>query len=804
MPHNNDNGGNYPEPVNKGYVIPNDNDVEHASVTDNSPAVTITGNEAVSELMLYAIKLLTKNNTFFPSSFNIDRGTDNRVYTDNFAEENILNSSLYSTVIAESNAHKKGEMNLKTLVSAFNTINSQVYSALTYAFSGGQTGEFHSKGDKEIIKGKKGTNATKEFINSIIRNIEPTSSGQGSRNVFLPNETTHTLLRGDNVTTNTDYHDDIVAGYRTEENKGTGAKQIYSSDRGFTTVSVGADWTSDLAEVQAVGTSQAAARGAILGRDWSNVGFDNALINFFGGIAREVQRNPLKAIKFETNNILFHLHNPNVVNVDKDPAGSLIAGTIADFFGVTGNSTTDQVAGPYRKNVTSIYRKTGPSILSLIPDFEAFTFGKGKIFNYAFSLVGGAALTFGEQMIPGTGRTVDSMASDTPVGDLLELIGLDGIAIGRTSEIRDKANLEPGSVIAKIENPKHFKGDATEVSSLVSPTGDGRVFSSVGKNRWQLKNLPDHAILRPGKRVYDIISIKPYTTLDTISPDQVKEMERSLESEYVPFYFHDLRTNEIVSFYAFLRTISEQYTPQWNSEQYYGRVDNVQIYGGSTTRNINLSYTIVALNRIDFDIMWKKVNKLVTLVYPQFGEPITTTDSTIIPFSEIIRGAPVIRMRLGDLFKSNFTNKALLETNENKRFALDNAVTSNAAATGPWPAPKGSWQKLAEAQEKADQNTAIEQILVDFKQAQGKGLAGVLTDLSFDHNTATWETAPNHVAPQLIEVTLSFTAIHDIAPGLDKNGYNRAPLYKPVSDEDDDTIFNNSTGKGTLDSTMRR
>jgi hypothetical protein len=56
--------------------------------------------------------------------------------------------------------------------------------------------------------------------------------------------------------------------------------------------------------------------------------------------------------------------------------------------------------------------------------------------------------------------------------------------------------------------------------------------------------------------------------------------------------------------------------------------------------------------------MWAKINKLVTLVYPQYtkGRALETTDSKkfIQPFSQIPGGSPVFRIRVGDVWKSNY------------------------------------------------------------------------------------------------------------------------------------------------------
>ena len=40
-----------------------------------------------------------------------------------------------------------------------------------------------------------------------------------------------------------------------------------------------------------------------------------------------------------------------------------------------------------------------------------------------------------------------------------------------------------------------------------------------------------------------------------LSSESVREIEDKLECEYMPFYFHDIRTNEILPFHAFLESI---------------------------------------------------------------------------------------------------------------------------------------------------------------------------------------------------------------------------------------------------------
>jgi hypothetical protein len=147
-----------------------------------------------------------------------------------------------------------------------------------------------------------------------------------------------------------------------------------------------------------------------------------------------------------------------------------------------------------------------------------------------------------------------------------------------------------------------------------------------------------------------------------ITPDLVREHENWLEAEYVPFYFHDMRTNEILAFHAFLSNISETFSPSWNSNSSMGRIDDIQIYN-RTSRTLSLEFKVAALSHDDFNEMWYKLNRLTAMVYPQFsaGKSMETHDGRRfrMPFSQIPTASPVIRLRIGDLIKSNYSRFGL-------------------------------------------------------------------------------------------------------------------------------------------------
>ncbi len=143
-----------------------------------------------------------------------------------------------------------------------------------------------------------------------------------------------------------------------------------------------------------------------------------------------------------------------------------------------------------------------------------------------------------------------------------------------------------------------------------------------------------------------------------IPTDVVQRFENALDAEYVPFYFHDVRTNEILTFHAFLDSLSDSFSPDYASSKGYGRVDSVHVYK-STRRAIDFSFYIAATSKEDFNEMWFKINKLVTLVYPQWtqGTTMTTTDDDVFiqPFSQVIGATPLTRVRIGDVIKGNYS-----------------------------------------------------------------------------------------------------------------------------------------------------
>lgn len=380
-----------------------------------------------------------------------------------------------------------------------------------------------------------------------------------------------------------------------------------------------------------------------------------------------------------------------------------------------------------------------------------------------------------------------------------------------------------------------------------------------------------------------------------LSSEVVQNVENKLDAEYMPFYFHDLRTNEIVSFQAFLHALSDDFSVNWEASDAFGRVDQVKIYK-STQRKISIGFVVVSTNENDFDQMWVKINKLVTMVYPQWtdGTLLKNTEAKtefIQPFSQMPGASPIIRLRLGDLFRSNYSRFALArlfgvggkfkannnelkmsikriydlysdsfdkgfkvivaagsykETSSKSLGGLAGALSGAAAALGVDLGDKPPVQLILNASapaeiisdgeendmyivkftsnpvvgdktfkvhqsqltidvskmkndfakyldpsviEDVDQDTkqALEDffnqqsnsIVKSFEHVAGKGLACTIDSLNFGWlDGMIWET-DSYVgrAPKMCKVTMNLTPIHDIAPGIDSSGMNRAPVY---------------------------
>ena len=89
--------------------------------------------------------------------------------------------------------------------------------------------------------------------------------------------------------------------------------------------------------------------------------------------------------------------------------------------------------------------------------------------------------------------------------------------------------------------------------------------------------------------------------------------------DFIPFKFRDLVNGKWIIFRAILSGISDNIQPDYASERYVGRPDNVYVYQG-TNREINFTFQTYPNTKQELYVLWDKINYLAGLCYPTFKE----------------------------------------------------------------------------------------------------------------------------------------------------------------------------------------
>ena len=228
--------------------------------------------------------------------------------------------------------------------------------------------------------------------------------------------------------------------------------------------------------------------------------------------------------------------------------------------------------------------------------------------------------------------------------------------------------LKPNVEYKNFPNPDHVAGGADMDTILPE---DYAVVAGLRKNitRWGTAAYKNPLSLSTflSSQIPDKRTTNALPGLRRVAPEEVPAIEQALSAEYVPFYFHDLRTNEIISAPAFITSLDESYTAQYATVDGYGRQDSVRTHQ-KTERTINMGFKLVAFGDQDHDALWYTVNKIVSMLYPQYSQgvarQIMDKDKNRIvftqPFSQVPVASPLIRIRIGDVIKSNYSTKNMM------------------------------------------------------------------------------------------------------------------------------------------------
>ena len=336
-----------------------------------------------------------------------------------------------------------------------------------------------------------------------------------------------------------------------------------------------------------------------------------------------------------------------------------------------------------------------------------------------------------------------------------------------------------------------------------------------------------------------------------LTVEQAKVVEDALNSEYMPFSIQDLRTREVIGLHAFIDSFTDSFSANYDESGGFGRVDKIQRWE-NTTRSISMSFYMISYSEDDHDLMWYQINKLVSMLYPQWSEPVGTVyysegseykgkEAFKFPFTKVPTATPLVRIRLGDVMTSNYSNisirrehgygtraEELLTTSKVKLKAgtytiLDNEEAKKSAAEIDkfikQALPKDKISLLDKETQanithifddkhiiadlgglyilvKKDDFAIYENltpldttgklhgklnnpITAGYETTMGEGLAGVIKSFNIEFSKELpWDIREGSRAPIYTKATLQFTPIHDIPPGLDHTGMMRAPVYK--------------------------
>ena len=213
-----------------------------------------------------------------------------------------------------------------------------------------------------------------------------------------------------------------------------------------------------------------------------------------------------------------------------------------------------------------------------------------------------------------------------------------------------------------------------------------------------------------------LIDIAAGSTLTT-AYGQDNKVEAS--SEGMPVYFKDMRTGEYIIFRGYVSGITDEVSANWESGNYIGRSEAVHTYTGAE-RSVSFNLQAFAQTRHELDMIYKKINRLNMLCYPQYKKDdflsLGLAQQGGTSMSKVRMRPPMTAMRLGDLYGNN-----------------------------------------------------------------SKNMKGFISSVSYSFpDESVWETIKGKRVPKMIDMAITFTVLHSTAPGLVGRNYTKSWGYSGV------------------------
>jgi len=108
------------------------------------------------------------------------------------------------------------------------------------------------------------------------------------------------------------------------------------------------------------------------------------------------------------------------------------------------------------------------------------------------------------------------------------------------------------------------------------------------------------------------------------------------ERDFIKFRFKDMVDGSNIVFRAILSGINDNITPDWASERYIGRADQVHVYKGAD-RNISFNFSIAPKSLTEFPFLMEKLNYLIGLCYPDYDK--NNSNRMVPPMTQLTIGS---------------------------------------------------------------------------------------------------------------------------------------------------------------------
>ncbi len=197
----------------------------------------------------------------------------------------------------------------------------------------------------------------------------------------------------------------------------------------------------------------------------------------------------------------------------------------------------------------------------------------------------------------------------------------------------------------------------------------------------------------------------------------------NIKQQVISFYLEP--TKEQVYFKAFITAFSDTYSPNYSTNQVFGRTDPIHIYQ-NTTRSITLAFQVPAASEGEAFENLGRVQKIIQMLYPGYS-----SFDNALTLSE----APLVRLKVMNLLssKESFTTT-----------------------------------RTSDSQTSDKESKTFEKYYTNYKSsaAPNKGTLGVITSCTVTHNLedaqkGVFEKSENVVLPKTIDVNISFTPFHE-------------------------------------------